>query len=243
MNKIILAAPFGNYIKLPGTIRTKGTFTLNKRSGAIWGALTRIGFSFSGIFNRMGLRNPGIRSQLQFFRKQSENDIIYSITEFNVFDFKQVLSCIPSNRAIEINLSCPNKESELTDEEIKSVVSKAADWFDVVIVKLPANFEKACDLFHLSYGLGIRWFHFCNTIKTPKGGLSGRAIQCYSLPLIRAFKKQYPDIIVIGGGGIYTADDIKRYLEVGADYLSLGTVLFLPWYWPSLAWGILKYLK
>ena len=41
-------------------------------------------------------------------------------------------------------------------------------------------------------------------------------------------KEYYPHIEIIAGGGISEKEDIKRYIDLGADHISLGTVCFNP---------------
>jgi dihydroorotate dehydrogenase len=77
--------------------------------------------------------------------------------------------------------------------------------------------------------VGITTFHLCNTIPSPKGGISGYPLQEISLKAVKSAREEFGDTItIIGGGGIYTIDDVKKYIEAGADHLSLSTVLFNP---------------
>jgi dihydroorotate dehydrogenase len=48
-------------------------------------------------------------------------------------------------------------------------------------------------------------------LKTYEGGLSGRKIQEYSLPMIYTLRKKYGNSIrIIGGGGIYSIEDYQN---------------------------------
>jgi len=238
MNKVFIAAPFGIYLAIPGMIRVKGTYTLNERKGRYWGALTRIWFTKNGIYNRMGMRNPGIKNVKL---KASEN-VVYSISEFTKESFYELLEYIPENIAIELNFSCPNVEDALSSQDKSDILKFASNKFKNVIVKLPPDYISALNLFTLAYIAGIRTFNACNTIKTDLGGKSGRDIQQFSLYFIKAIKESFPDCSMIGGGGIYSEIDIKKYVEAGADAISLGTVFFMPWKLPSVLFGIYKYM-
>ena len=51
----------------------------------------------------------------------------------------------------------------------------------------------------------------------------------YTLKIIDYIKSNYKDVKVIAGGGVYSKQDAKRYLDAGADHISLGSVCFTPW--------------
>lgn len=224
LQKAIIAAPFGTYITLPGCTSTRGTYTWQPRDGAIWGALTRIRFERDGIYNQMGLRNSGIGSQLLKFRQHK--DAIWSVHGDRTIDI------MPDYLMIEINVSCPNVERVSLVDAARSFISVKNP--DLTIVKLPADFESGIRLFELAYEAGITTFHCCNTLKTERGGLSGRAIQNESLPLIRYIKREAWQTRIIGGGGIYTPDDVKRYRDAGAEHFSLASIFFTPWRIPAV---------
>ena len=229
MNKAIISAPFGSYLTIPGATSTRGTYTADKRPGAIFGALTRINFTRQGILNKMCLRNPGIKSQ--DFDKHE--DVIWSIGGMDRTGWKNVVLSVPEWVTVELNCSCPNIDDYMYREDWIHLFNMASSRFFDVIVKLPPNFKQASMLFNLAYNNGITTFHCCNTIKTNKGGLSGRAIQKYSLPIIEHIKRT-PGITAIGGGGIYSKSDVKRYRNAGADKFSLGTIFFMPWKVPGV---------
>ncbi len=76
--------------------------------------------------------------------------------------------------------------------------------------------------------VGITTFHLCNTIPTDKGGISGYPLHEYSIPAIKKLAKFGDSITIIGGGGVYTIEDAQKYLEAGADHLSLSSIMFNP---------------
>lgn len=228
LQKAIISAPFGTYIQLPGATSTRGTFTSMRRPGAIWGAFTRIDFPYPwesrGITNRMGMRNPGINSQN--FEKYP--DAIWSIYGFDYEDWLKIIDSVPKDATVELNFSCPNVQNIMSLKQITYLTTIAAMKFAKVIIKLPPN-NFAIDLWDAAMSAGIRIFHCCNTLKTSKGGMSGRIIQAYSIPIVIRIKRE-SDAEVIIGGGIYTADDVYLLKNTGADYFSLGTIFMLyPW--------------
>ena len=230
MNKAIISAPFGTYVRLPGCTSTRGTYTHNPRPGAIWGALTRIYFTKEGVVNNMGLRNPGISTQ--DFKKH--RDAIWSVSGETYSEWVRALSYIPYGATVELNLSCPNVDWQLTQTQLTRLLYLTKKWFgDNVIIKYPSDICQATRIYARASEVGIRMHHACNTVKTSRGGLSGRETQKYSLPLIKLFHREQEPVI-IGGGGIYTPDDVKRYRDAGADHFALGTILFTPWRVPAV---------
>ena len=56
------------------------------------------------------------------------------------------------------------------------------------------------------------------------GGLSGRPVTKRSTEVIRYIRKiAGKDLVIIGVGGIFNADDAKEKLEAGADLLQVYT--------------------
>ena len=77
--------------------------------------------------------------------------------------------------------------------------------------------------------LGYKQIHASNTVPTAKGGLSGSVIVEHTLRILDYIKTTHPDVEVIAGGGVYSKQDAKTYIDAGADHISLGTVCFTPW--------------
>src|ERR1051326_1557670 len=65
-HKVIIGAPFGNYLSTPGVTSTVGTYTLKNRAGFMrwwlfWRMLRTLRYHFGlGWTNKLGLPNPGI---------------------------------------------------------------------------------------------------------------------------------------------------------------------------------------
>ena len=125
---------------------------------------------------------------------------------------------------IEINISCPNIEKDMVEEDIQKFINKNRKW---CILKLsPLCTEEKIDNF---YKLGFRQFHCCNTLPTKNGGLSGESLIPYSTKIIKNIKKKYSDTIVIGGGGIKGDKEIQIYKDFGANHFSISTLFFHPY--------------
>lgn len=210
-----ISPPFGNFINTDWATSIKGTFTMLPRRGAIVKALTTIRPMRNGWVNKMGLRNPGIRSIKTFNDKY-----IYSIAALSPEDWNIFADDIPRGTKLELNVSCPNEDVYIFPPKI------LADKYDC-IVKLAPYIPYARKDLHIHYLIdrGFNKFHCCNTIE----GISGRPVKPLSLRRIEEIKKLLPSAYIIGGGGIYTPQDVKDYSNAGVDGISLSTIWFSPW--------------
>ena len=73
-----------------------------------------------------------------------------------------------------------------------------------------------------------------NTIPTPRGGISGSQLRVLNLAAIERLSKLSFDSL-IAGGGIYSAEDVDRYRNMGATDFSISTVyISRPWNIPFI---------
>lgn len=213
--------PFGNYINLPDTKSIKGSFTLEPREGLIPQIIKtlRYSFKYNDWVNKIGLRNNGIKWALDNYN----NDHIISIAILNKNEIPEFLRIIPKNQDLEINISCPNAEKEMINNDIEKFLNKERKW---CILKLsPKSNNDDIDYF---YNKGFRQFHCCNTIPVPEGGLSGKSIIPYTNEKVNYIKSKYKDSTVIAGGGITEWNDVVNYRKKGADHFSVSTNFFNP---------------
>lgn len=235
VKRVIISPPFGRYIERPWATSVKGSYTFDRRNGLIRQALKTIRPTRNGWINKIGLRNKGI-----FCVYPWRDDVIYSFAAYQeseelarIYNYISRCSFVPDNINVEINVSCPNIHGESVKfEHVKPFI----DRYEWVSVKLPPTDEAYYWLDKLN-GSGVV-AHLSNTIPTPKGGLSGHSIGVRNIPLIK-YAKENTDLKVIAGGGVYSANDVDEYLNLGADYISLATVFFSPWRVP----GVLRSLK
>jgi len=200
MNRLIISAPFGNYLDsaswLEHTTPTIGTFTLENRGGVLWRlwkVLSTVRY-YPGIQawkNKLGLPNPGIDGRY----KPSITDWdwhkkrIISVSARSTEDWLALLyktsNFTPAG--IEMNVSCPNTgEIDKTNyAEVFETYVKHRSSDTTVIVKLPPiGYEK---MFETAVNAGVRAFHCCNTLPIDggRGGLSGKPLKLLSLACIK----------------------------------------------------------
>ena len=224
---VFISPPFGTYLNLPNTNSIRGSFTLEPRKGLILQMLKTLRYSniHNGWINKIGLRNPGIDYALQKYGKDSigEHNII-SIAILQKSDVPIFLNKIPNNINLEINVSCPNAEKEMVDEDIHKFLNPERKW---CIIKVSPHINK--NKLDEYYEKGFRQFHLSNTIPTPAGGLSGKSLIPYNENNIKYLRNKYPDTTIIGGGGIQTKEDVYMYKSYGVNHVSVSTLCFNPY--------------
>ena len=177
---IYIAAPFGNYIRTKTTRSVTGSFTLNKRKGLLKKIVTTLRYRDGSWYNKIGLRNPGIQSGLQQFKKGWDDIISLAAIEPN--DWYELNDIVPNDIDVELNLSCPNIEHF---KDYSKGIENFLKGDRKVIVKLSPHTTKD-DLANL-IASGFCNFHFCNTLPTENGGKSGKDLIPYVKKLISYF--------------------------------------------------------
>lgn len=228
----IISPPFGTWLSLDWATPVIGTFTYHKRPGnRFWRAVQTLRPIKGGWVNRIGLRNPGIyaldRDYLDYLY-HLPHSVIVSIHGSNDKEWDQLLRWIEvfnlQDLTWELNVSCPNvEETEISDEMLK----KFAIVCPTLIVKLSP--VRSATMLLRAVVNGVRHFHFSNTIPTERGGESGKRLKEYNLPVIEMIKSLDNNVKIIGGGGIYSPQDVDDYYNAGADKISLSTIWFTPW--------------
>lgn len=228
--RLIISAPFGNYLNFDGSISTIGTFTLHPRPGRWMQVLRTVRHVNGSWVNKLGLRNPGIGSVLGQYGLggTSYNSKIISVHGFTTNEWHLLAdmmhSVLPQTQMIELNVSCPN----VTDEKIDytEVFRRFERCFPRVIVKLPPiGYPSIIDA---AFRAQIKNFHCCNTIPSPIGGISGKPVMEYSIKLVAGLRKGNTAITIIGGGGITSRSDMLKYWSAGADYFAMASAFFNP---------------
>jgi len=215
---LFISPPFGNYISLPYTTCINGSFTLHPRDGLIIQIIKTLRYSFyyGGWTNKIGLRNKGIDYGLT---KKG----ITSIAILNENEIDEFVNRIPDNQNLELNISCPNLDKHMVQDNLHKFVSQDREW---CIVKLSPN--DTIETVDKLYKQGFRQFHCCNTLPVKEGGLSGKTLIPIVSKKIKQIKEKYPDTTIIAGGGIKDIDTLKMYKECGADHFSVSTIMFNP---------------
>jgi dihydroorotate dehydrogenase (NAD+) catalytic subunit len=206
----------------------------------------------AGMLNAIGLQNIGIerfiKEKLPFLRQFSTPVIVNffgdSIPEY--VKAAEKLNRTEGVHALEMNISCPNKEAGWsifgTDPKVTfRVVSEVRKVTDIpLIVKLSPNVTNIGRMAKTAEEAGADALSVINTLtgmaidiksRRPKlanitGGLSGPAIRPVAVRMVWECH-QTVRIPIIGMGGIISAGDAIEFLLAGANAVAVGTGNFI----------------
>ncbi len=212
----------------------------------------RIVETSSGMLNAIGLQNIGIpaflKEKLPYLR-QFDIPVIVNFFGDSVQEYvraAELLSDAEGVHALEMNVSCPNKEAgwcifgtdPATLRHVASEVRRATNL--PLIVKLSPNVTNIALMAKVVEDSGADAVSLINTltgmcveIETRKpmlanitGGLSGPAIKPVAVRMVWEVCKSV-GIPVIGMGGIMNFRDALEFLIVGAKAIAVGTANFV----------------
>lgn len=153
--------------------------------------------------------------------------------------------------AIEVNLSCPNlsgkaiiaHDAEASASVISAVCAALASNATVglpVWAKLSPNTDRLVAVAGAVAGAGADAVVLTNTLlglsldldaRRPvlgagPGGVSGTAVHAVAIRATWLVRQAYPDLPIIGVGGIWSGTDAIEFLMAGASAVQVGTALF-----------------
>jgi len=194
------------------------------------------------VANRMKLdKKTASRTVPLMISVARTNDNTTNSDESGIDDYVLGLKNLaPYPELFEINISCPNTYGgePFTDPTRLEKLLKAIEKLQLsqpVFIKMPSNMSWAeLDiLLAIVVRHDIQGVTICNLRKTRdgisvdssvKGNLSGKPVQQLSDELIeKTYKKYGSDLIIIGVGGVFTAEDAYRKITLGASMVALVT--------------------
>ena len=207
-----------------------------------------------GMLNSVGLQGPGIDAFLQrdlpWLLSRGARAVV-SIAGQTVREYAALASRPSADpagvTAIEINLSCPNAEDAghlfaLNAEAAGRVVMavRGSARYDIpVFAKLSPDvtdvvaMAKACvnagadglSLINTMLGMTIDPATMRPALAGMYGGLSGPAIRPIAVRCIWQVREAFPDVPIIGTGGVRTGVDAMELLLAGATMVGVGTAI------------------
>ena len=208
----------------------------------------------SGMLNSIGLQGPGIDAFLQrdlpWLLSRGARAVV-SIAGGTVDEYAELagrLSDASGVTAVEVNISCPNVEDRgqvfACDPGAAAAVIEAVRArmrYDVpVFAKLSPDVTDIVAIAGACVHAGADGLSMINTLlgmaidtKTLRpvlagttGGLSGPAIRPVAVRCVWQVHEAFPDIPIIGMGGVRTGWDALELILAGAAMVSVGTSIF-----------------
>ncbi|MGH2495325.1 MAG: dihydroorotate dehydrogenase [Ktedonobacteraceae bacterium] len=236
-----------------GAIVCKGT-TLHARAG---NEHPRTLETASGMLNAIGLQNPGVHAVLKKYAPiwaGWQTPVIVNIAGETIEEFVAlagIIERVEGVAGIEVNVSCPNIRAggvvfgadPQAVADVTSAVRRATTL--PMIVKLSPNSgdarptaiaaaasgADAVSLINTITGMSIDTRNKRPTLANVTGGLSGPAIKPIALRMVYEvageLRSAYPNVPVIGIGGIGNASDALEFLMAGASAIQVGTMNFV----------------
>jgi dihydroorotate dehydrogenase (NAD+) catalytic subunit len=211
----------------------------------------RVHLTPSGMINAVGLQGPGVEAWLEHDATRLKDHgvtVIASIWGRSVSDYEraaQMLRNAPDNVvAVEVNLSCPNLEGRSSifahDAHLSSEVITASQACGRPIwAKLSANTDRIVEIAGAVSDAGAQAVTLINTMLGMQitssgqpslgnggGGVSGPAIHPIAVRAVFDVARQYPDLDIIGVGGISSGEDVIEMMMAGAKAVQVGTATF-----------------
>jgi len=205
----------------------------------------------SGLLNSIGLQGPGIDAFLQRdlpWLLTRGAHVIVSIAGGSVREYAELairLSDSAGVTAIEVNLSCPNAEDAgrpfaldpaaaghvvgavrgNARYDIPVFAKLSPDVTDIVPVAaacVSGGADGVC-LIGTVLGMTIDPIRMRPALAGMYGGLSGPAIRPVAVRCVWQVHEAFPDLPIIGTGGVQTGRDALEFLLAGASLVGIGT--------------------
>ena len=233
-----------------GAIVTKSIMT-KSRAGR---NTPRMAETPSGMLNSIGLQGPGIDAFLENdipWLVDQKVKVIVSIAGETVEEYgvlSRRLRAVSGISAVEVNISCPNVENRGqvfachpdTSVAVIEAVRRNIGGELPIVAKLSPDVTDIVEIAKSVINAGVDGLALINTLlgmvidvntMKPKlagktGGLSGPAIRPVAVRAIYQVHQAFPNIPIVGMGGVSTGRDALELILAGASAVSIGTASF-----------------
>lgn len=206
-------------------------------------------FSSGSYMNAVGLANPGaeqFKAELDRVRTPPHKFLLISIFGADLAEFAEAARILtPVADGFELNMSCPHASGYGLDigQDRTLVAAITREVFQrtgrPVIVKLSATIPALGPTAQAAIEAGACGITVTNTVgpgflavgsspilSNKVGGLSGNAIRPLGLQSVRRVREAIgPRPLIIGMGGIGTAEHVHQFRAAGADLFGVGSAM------------------
>ena len=221
----------------------------------------------AGMLNSVGLQGPGLAAWVADdlpALHDSGARVVVSIWGRSVADYAKAAelvavaassaagSCI---KALEVNVSCPNVEDRsrmfahsaaATAQVLGATECGVPRW-----AKLSPNVPDVVEIAHGAVAGGADGLTLVNTLLglaldiesgrpvlgAGGGGLSGGPVHPVAVRAVWECRAAFPELPIVGVGGIFSGRDAVELLVAGADAVQVGTATFRD---PKAPWKVLR---
>ena len=204
-----------------------------------------------GMMNSVGLANPGLevvrKRELPALltRAKGKFEVIVNVVGFTLEEYAQVvagLEPLEGIAAFELNLSCPNTshggiEFGAEPESVAQIVRQCVGVTKrPLLAKLSPVLSDIAAIAEVAVGAGAAGVSLVNTfpgtlseedgvprLGAGKGGVSGPPLLPLGVLAVKQTRQKLPNAVIVGVGGIRSAEDARQYLRAGADLVAIGT--------------------
>lgn len=193
-------------------------------------------------------------AELEMLRKEGLRAILnVSVSANSVEDFVTLVKKFDSVAdMIELNLSCPHaakgygasigSDPELVKEYIRGINNAYPERKSLLIAKLTPNVDDIASIARIAIEEGADGIAAINTVGPKeyyldgqpilfnklggKGGASGEWVKERAIEAISEIRNAIgDDPIILGMGGVSTAEDARRMIDAGADSVGIGSAI------------------
>jgi len=207
----------------------------------------------AGMVNSVGLQGDGVvewlEEDLPALAERGAR-VVASIWGRRVEDFERAAAALagaPAVVAVEVNVSCPNLEDRsrmfahsprATAEAVEAAAAAGLPRW----AKLSPNVADIVEIAGAALRAGAEALVLVNTVPAmaidpaarsyrlgsgPRGGgLSGPAIRPVAVRAVHDCRAAFPDVGIVGVGGVWTGVDAAELLVAGANAVEVGTATF-----------------
>lgn len=204
-----------------------------------------------GIINAVGLSNPGIDAAIPQIKETMDAlkiPVFVSIFADTIDNFNKVAEKVAELKPqlIEVNLSCPNTESDfgtmfaaacLSTEKAVTVVKKKVGKIKV-FAKIPGDIANVGEIGKAIEAAGGDGITAINTVSSviidirlrrpvltnKVGGISGPAVKPIAVKAVYQLYKAVK-LPIIGLGGVTTGEDAIEFIMAGATAVGVGSAI------------------
>jgi len=185
-----------------------------------------------GWINDVGLANPGIDKYINEIYREDGIHKIISIHADTIPEYVEMIDKLNDLQCdgIELNLSCPNVHNPISSPlHIKQLLHAALRASSHKIILKISPYQDYIGIMQ-TVGDMLQCVHVANTqpvlflrdgIFVTRGGLSGKTTKYAGYKAVYDIRKMHSMIQIIAGGGVYSRSDVKGYLKMGANDVSV----------------------